>query len=254
MSIIDCSENKENSSTIATTVPKVDGEVVDDFDDWGLSWACQDLEDLLARKEASTGPSLERLGMRTPRVVNVRIPVFGQAWVCQVVQVWHRPEHEWGTFVAALHYYASRKCGVPVWCVRLRWSYDPWNEALLPMFVTIQCDIKQGFDIHNSTVLDEDQRCCNCWEDCGDTQVLESWLRLLERQKYRMRKVQRKYRMRKYRGPREVNCDECTPAFLCDLCNVQLPSGGSSCLQCLDADECAQLTQAQQNRWKCVRP
>jgi hypothetical protein len=41
---------------------------------------------------------------------------------------------------------------------------------------------------------------------------------------------------------------------LCDLCNVQLPSGGSSCLQCLDADECAQLTQAQQNRWKCVRP
>jgi len=77
---------------------------------------------------------------------------------------------------------------------------------------------------------------------------------LLERQKYRMRKVQRKYRMRKYRGPREVNCDECTPAFLCDLCNVQLPSGGSSCLQCLDADECAQLTQAQQNRWKCVRP
>jgi hypothetical protein len=248
MSIIDCSENKENSSTIATTVPKVDGEVVDDFDDWGLSWACQDLEDLLARKEASTGPSLERLGMRTPRVVNVRIPVFGQAWVCQVCQVWHRPEHEWGTFVAALHYYASRKCGVPVWCVRLRWSYDPWNEALLPMFVTIQCDIKQGFDIDNSTVLDEDQRCCNCWEDCGDTQVLESWLRLLERL------PPRQSRMRKYRGPREVNCDECTPAFLCDLCNVQLPSGGSSCLQCLDADECAQLTQAQQNRWKCVRP
>ena len=56
MSIIDCSENKENYF-----VAKVDGEVVDDFDDWGLSWACQDLEDLLTRKEAPTGPSLEDL-------------------------------------------------------------------------------------------------------------------------------------------------------------------------------------------------
>ena len=223
--------------------PATDDNAESSDDDWGLSWACKDLEDLLARKEASTGPSLERLGMRTPRVVNVRMMVSGQT----VVWVWQRLEHEWGTFVAALHYYASRKCSVPVWCVRLRWSYDPWNEALLPMSVTIQCDIKQGFYIDNCTVVDEDRRCCNCWEDCGDTQVLERWLRLLERL------PPWQSRMRRYRGPHEVNCDECTPAFLCDLCNVQLPSGGSSCLQCLDADECAQLTQAQQNRWKCVR-
>ena len=115
MSIIDCSKNKAKYDFVV----KVDGEVVDDFD--GLC----------------TGPSLERLGMRTPRVVNV-------VWVGQaqtVVSVWHRPEHEWGTFVCALHYYASRKCGVPIWCVRLRWSHDPWNEALLPMSVTIQFSV-----------------------------------------------------------------------------------------------------------------
>ena len=98
MSIIDCSKNKAKrhvrfNATIDEHyefVAKVDGEVVDDFDDWGLSWACKDLEDLLARKEASTGPSLERLGMRTPRVVNVHMVVSGQT----VVWVWQRPEHE----------------------------------------------------------------------------------------------------------------------------------------------------------------
>ena len=239
MSIIDCSENKENYF-----VAKVDGEVVGDFDDWGLSWACQDLEDLLAQEEPSTGPSLERLGMRTPRVVNIRMAVSGQT----VVWVLHRPEHQWGTFVGALHYYASRKCGVPVWCVRLRWSHDPWNEALLPMSETIQCDVlMQRFHIDNRTVVDEDKRCCNCWEDCGDTQILELWRRLLGKLR------PWRFRMRRYRGPNEVNCDRCAPAFLCDLCNVQLPSGGTSCLQCLEPDECAQLTQAQQNRWKCVR-
>ena len=97
MSIIDCSKNKAKrhgrfNATIDEHydfVVKVDGEVVDDFDG------------------QSTGPSLERLGMRTPRVVNVHMVVSGQT----VVWVWQRPEHEWGSFVGALHYYASRKCG-----------------------------------------------------------------------------------------------------------------------------------------------
>jgi len=40
-----------------------------------------------------------------------------------------KPEHEWTTFVSALHYYAARKIGVPIWCVDLLWEYDPWDEA-----------------------------------------------------------------------------------------------------------------------------
>ena len=179
--------------------------------------------------------------MRTPRVVNVRMVVSGQT----VVWVWQRPEHEWGTFVGALHYYASRKCGVPVWCVRLQGPYDLLDEASLPTHVSMQCAISSVFDIPDE--WHEEKICCNCCEDCGDTLVLERWQRLL------MKLPPWLFKSRPSRGPREVNCDVCAPCFLCDLCNVQLPGGGSSCLQCLDADACAQLTQAQQNRWKCVQ-
>ena len=72
------------------------------------------------------------------------------------------------------------------------------------------------------------------------------------------------------RDPRDLNCDECAPQQLCDLCHVHLPGGGSSCLHCFaplpeisetDRDYLARvvpfarrgLTDAQMNRWQCVR-
>ena len=72
------------------------------------------------------------------------------------------------------------------------------------------------------------------------------------------------------RDPRDLNCDECAPQQLCDLCHVHLSGGGSSCLQCFtpfpeisetDRDYFARvvsfarrgLTDAQMNRWQCVR-
>ena len=78
-----------------------------------------------------------------------------------------KTEHEWTTFVTALHYYAARKTGVPVWCVDLLWEYDPWDEAQLPMYVHIQCNISSVFP-EIAEGADTDGRCDNCWEDCED--------------------------------------------------------------------------------------
>ena len=243
--------------------PATDDNAESIHDDWELSWACKDLGHLLALEEASAGkigyvplspraddnkqdndhhlgPSLVLLGIRPPRVVKI-LMVSGQT----LPLVWQRPEHEWEAFLTALHYFASRKCGVPVWCVRLQGPYDLLDEASLPTHVSMQCAISSVFDIPDE--WHEEKICCNCCEDCGDTLVLERWQRLL------MKLPPWLFKSRPSRGPREVNCDVCAPCFLCDLCNVQLPGGGSSCLQCLDADACAQLTQAQQNRWKCVQ-
>ena len=82
-----------------------------------------------------------------------------------------RPKHEWVTFINALHYFAARRCDVPVWCVELRWEYDPWDEAQWPMKVHVQCVINTTavFDEIAGTT-DEENRCCNCWEDCEDVE------------------------------------------------------------------------------------
>ena len=184
------------------------------------------------------------------RSVHISYKVSGET--CGIV--WKRPEHEWRTFVNALHYFAARRCGVPVWCVELLWKYDPWDEAQLPMNLYIQCDISFVFDIAEGT--DETKRCCNCWEDCEDTE--ERYAHVLVQY------------WRGGRDPRDWNCDTCCPQHLCDLCHVDLPGGGSSCLNCFaprrerpetDKDYLARvapialagLTEAQLNRWLCVR-
>jgi hypothetical protein len=169
---------------------------------------------------------------------------------------WKKPEHEWKTFVRALHYFAARRCDVPVWCVELLWDFwDPWDETQLPMNVHIQCQINPVFEIARST--DDTKRCCNCWEDCEDMEE-------------RFAHVLNEYWQGK-RDPREfLNCDTCAPVQLCDLCHVDLPGGGSSCLECFappperaetDGDYLARvastvwrgLTDSQMNRWQCVR-
>ena len=190
------------------------------------------------------------IGCPMDRSVHISYKVSGET--CGIV--WKRPEHEWRTFVNALHYFAARRCGVPVWCVELLWKYDPWEEAQLPMNLYIQCDISFVFDIAEGT--DETKRCCNCWEDCEDTE--ERYAHVLVQY------------WRGGRDPRDWNCDTCCPQHLCDLCHVDLPGGGSSCLNCFaprrerpetDKDYLARvapialagLTEAQLNRWLCVR-
>ena len=63
--------------------------------------------------------------MESFRSVHISYTVSGET----LGIVWQKPEHEWTTFVSALHYYAARKIGVPIWCVDLLWEYDPWDEA-----------------------------------------------------------------------------------------------------------------------------
>ena len=191
--------------------------------------------------------------MESSRLVHISYKASGRT----LGIVWKSPEDEWGTVVAALHYYAARVCGVPVWCVELLWPYDPWNEAQLPTNVSIQCVVRPEFEIAMST--DAFNRCCNCWEDCEDIEELFAHV------------LVQYWRERDRRHPREfLHCDSCTPQQLCDLCHVHLPGGGSSCLHCFaplpeipetDRDYLARvvslarrgLTDSQMNRWQCVR-
>ena len=171
-----------------------------------------------------------------------------------------KSEHEWTTFVTALHYYAARKTGVPVWCVDLLWEYDPWDEAQLPMSLHIQCNISSVFpDIAEGA--DTDGRCYNCWEDCED---------LAETRKFYDLKTACELSYLR-------NCRRCGTTLLCDLCKVQLRDGSMCCLYCLvpppgyrvwprgylgpETDEhyharvaaaLAGLTEAQQKRWRLV--
>ena len=155
----------------------------------------------------------------------------------------------WTSFVTALHYYAARVSGVPVWCVQLLWKENPWDEAQLPKNVYIQCvKCNKIPEIHEDSASD-DNRCCNCWEDCQDADLWEQ--------------------NRSDTLSREDNCEECTPCFLCDLCRVRLLGDRSRCLQCLVErvvgleddhayqarvdDALASLQPAQRIRWRCVQ-
>ena len=101
--------------------------------------------------------------MESFRSVHISYSVSGET----LGIVWKKPEHEWTTFVIALHYYAARKIGVMIWCVDLLWEYDPWDEAQLPMNVHVQCSTSSVFpEIAESTL--SFGRCCCCWEDCED--------------------------------------------------------------------------------------
>jgi hypothetical protein len=179
--------------------------------------------------------------------------------------LWQKPEHEWTTFVSALHYYAARKINVPIWCVDLLWECDPWDEAQLPMNVQVKCNISSVFpEIAESTA--SYGRCCNCWEDCEDLDDLTVT-----------------DGMRKYNLSKQDYCGRCGTTVLCDLCKVELippcRRGGSiCCLWCVvpprgyalwpgrmgyhaEAEEdyqarvaavLAGLTEAQQKRWRLV--
>ena len=189
------------------------------------------------------------MAMESFRSVHISYTVSGET----LGIVWQKTEHEWTTFVSALHYYAARKIGVPIWCVDLLWEYDPWDEAQLPMNVHIQCRISSVFpEIAES--CDSECRCDNCWEDCEDLD--ETHLSYC------------------------LNCRDCGTTVLCDLCKVHFPDGSVCCLYCLvpdrtrireglpgvyyeepEADEdyrarvaaaLAGLTEAQQKRWRLV--
>ena len=197
--------------------------------------------------------------MESFRSVHISYTVSGET----LGIVWQKPEHEWTTFVSALHYYAARKIGVPIWCVDLLWEYDPWDEAQLPMYVHLKCSISSAFrEIGANTA--SYGRCDNCWEDCEDLQHDgEYWNLTRER--------------RIYKNSR--SCCRCGSCALCDLCKVKLPGGSMCCLCCLmtpprgyalwpnrngyhaEADEdyqarvasaLAGLTEAQQKRWRLV--
>jgi hypothetical protein len=178
--------------------------------------------------------------------------------------VWKKPEHEWTTFVSALHYYAARKINVPIWCVDLLWECDPWDEAQLPMNVHVKCNIRSVFpEIAESTA--SGGRCSNCWEDCENldesTPMYGSSVTWGQVDGY-------SYLM---------NCNKCGTSQLCDLCKVKFRGGSVCCLECLvpppgywewpgvyhgpEADEdyqirvealLARLPEAQQNRWKLL--
>ena len=142
--------------------------------------------------------------MESLRSVHISYTVSGET----LGIVWQKPEHEWTTFVSALHYYAARKIGVPIWCVDLLWEYDPWDEAQLPMNVHILCRI--------SSVLPETAestascgRCSNCWEDCEDLA-----------DEIPMYGSNVTWAMVKYDFGYLKNCSRCGTTKLCDLCRV----------------------------------
>jgi hypothetical protein len=194
--------------------------------------------------------------MESCRCVQISYTVSGET----LGILWQKPEHEWTTFVSALHYYAARKSNVPIWCVDLLWECDPWDEAQLPMNVQVKCNISSVFpEIAESTA--SYGRCSNCWEDCEDLDG-EYWN--LTREK------------RIYKNSR--SCCRCGSGVLCDLCKVKFRGGSICCLHCLiplrgyalwpnrngyhaEADEdyqarvasaLAGLTEAQQKRWRLV--
>ena len=199
--------------------------------------------------------------MESFRRVHVSYTVSGET----LGIVWKKPEHEWTTFVSALHYYAARKINVPIWCVDLLWECDPWDEAQLPMNVHVKCNIRSVFpEIAESTA--SGGRCSNCWEDCENLDdstpmygsnvtwgQVDGWSYLM-------------------------NCNKCGTPQLCDLCKVQFRGGSVCCLECLVpppgyrvwppglyhgpeadkdyqarvADALADLPEAQQQRWKII--
>ena len=197
--------------------------------------------------------------MESFRRVHVSYTVSGET----LGIVWKKPEHEWTTFVSALHYYAARKINVPIWCVDLLWECDPWDEAQLPMNVHVKCNIRSVFPEIN-TNTSPDGRCACCWEDCED---FDNW--------NPMYGPKENYGALKYDLPYLKNCSECGTPVLCDLCRVQLRGGSARCLYCLvrptkycgliaetdavyqvrvaDVFESAGLTEAQQKRWRIVR-
>ena len=204
--------------------------------------------------------------MESFRFVHISYVVSGET----LGIVWKRPEHEWRTFVNALHYFAARRCGVPVWCLELLWEYDPWDEAQLPMNVHVKCNISSVFpEIAESTA--SCGRCTCCWEDCEDLDETHPWNGSETTWEFSYLR----------------NCGQCGTACLCDLCKVitlqssNFPGAGSvvSCLLCLvtprgyrrlldgglfaETDEDYQvrvaaalklvgLTEAQQKRWRLV--
>ena len=132
--------------------------------------------------------------------------------------VWKKPEHEWTTFVSALHYYAARKINVPIWCVDLLWECDPWDEAQLPMNVHVKCNISSVFPEIAESIASYG-RCSNCWEDCED--------------------LDEEYELDENNESTAIdwgylrNCHKCGTWVLCDLCKVILPGGSPRCLHCL---------------------
>ena len=56
-----------------------------------------------------------------------------------------RRQWAWGNVVAGLHYYASRLCGVPVWCIRLRWPSNPWELTQLSPNLCLACTVCNDF-------------------------------------------------------------------------------------------------------------
>ena len=204
--------------------------------------------------------------MESSRSVHISYKVSGDT----LGIVWKKPEHDWTTFVSGLHYYVARKTGVPVWCVDLLWEHDPWDEAHLPMNVHLTCNISSVFPkISNNT--ESCGRCSCCWEDCED---LDDWNSMSAFSKEQWEAL-------KYDLSYLKNCTECGTPVLCDLCRVQLQGGSASCLYCLvrprgysgllcggliaetdaayqvrvaDAFKSAGLSEAQQKRWRIVRP
>ena len=148
---------------------------------------------------------------------------------------------DWGKVVAALHYRAGRRWGVPIWCIRLRWPSNPWEPSQLPLDLKIACTVCiSDVDVwKNDERMENEVACMLCFEDCEDADSS-----LASRSRY-------------------DNCVVCHPCFLCDRCRVTMPGGVSYCLDCFTGDDDAYservhellqtLTPAQQRRWHCVR-
>ena len=202
------------------------------------------------------------MAMESFRSVHISYTVSGET----LGIVWQKTEHEWTTFVSALHYYAARKIGVPIWCVDLLWEYDPWDEAQLPMNVHLTCNVSSVFPIISESI-ESCGRCSNCLEDCEDLADLTP-----------MHGSNVTWAMVKYDFGYLKNCSRCGTTKLCDLCRVQFRGGSVCCLECLVpppgyrvwppglyhgpeadkdyqarvADALADLPEAQQQRWKII--
>ena len=117
----------------------------------------------------------------------------------------------WGNVVGALHYYAGRLCGVPIWCIRLRWPSNPWELSELSPNLRIACTVSNDFSHVDCSSLfygsDDVSRCSCCWEDCVDAPHLGI-----------------------------ENCVECHTSLLCDRCRIQMPDGLSYCMLCVVAE------------------
>lgn len=170
------------------------------------------------------------------RIVHIGYKLSGE----NLAIVRKESHYEWTTFVSALHYYAARACGIPVWCVHLIWRANPWDEAQLPMNVYIGCVRSWEFP-EIGQELSFDGRCMSCLEDCEDAYE---------------RRIKKGLPMFSPILPDagEENCGNCETTNLCDLCRVLLKDGGCRCLLCFHPPEytLASLSKAQRIRWLCV--